>query len=639
MNNKPLLFLLLLAVFAASQSTLYAPAVDAAGNGILTTLEARAVAGSGGVFIDVEPYISVDTQESARTAVRIAAGKAGVSAGNYDVLYKIVADAEIVDGPSGGAALTLLAYAEFTGRAPRGDIAMTGTIERDGSIGKVAGISDKLDAVRKAGIKLFVVPFGQSRQGGVDLAMIAQREFNIQMAEARNFDELLAFAYSPDGSRVNSTASELPQLRLDALNSSLESQEFKKIVSSQRNKLAAAIAGLNASDAFAVEARRALNDSDYLLERGYYYSAANVVFTMKVALDAQRVQNYSKADFVTLVNALDGRVNAFRPANKTLENWQWVSGSQARFAWASLNVQDLQDSLALKQPRAMAEDYASALNWLDAADDLNAVAAQKGAGAALDEFAARGFSQGILGQANAVGDRVAAGADADIDWHLDAARQEFSGGDYLTSVFDSCFVISYYESGEAISNAIGQDDFDALKPDASAYGQMQASLWAELYYAHALYDSEEANRTGEFAYLTNAVKLRYLSECLRDKSANALVAIANPTALPSASPLPSMTVSAEITQDYGRDRWISLVGVLLLAAVIVILALAVKLRFSRQETGLTDDERMRRLDDLLLKGKISEAVYERLSSRYGRPAKRRAAAKAAPRNARKTRKK
>jgi len=54
---------------------------------------------------------------------------------------------------------------------------------------------------------------------------------------------------------------------------------------------------------------------------------------------------------------------------------------------------------------------------------------------------------------------------------------------------------------------------------------------------------------------------------------------------------------------------------------------------------LTDDERMRRLDDLLLKGKISEAVYERLSSRYGRPAKRRAAAKAAPRNARKTRKK
>ena len=40
--------------------------------------------------------------------------------------------------------------------------------------------ADKLDAVRSAGIKLFVVPYGQSTQGGVDLAATAEREFGIQ---------------------------------------------------------------------------------------------------------------------------------------------------------------------------------------------------------------------------------------------------------------------------------------------------------------------------------------------------------------------------------------------------------------------------------------------------------------------------
>ena len=135
-----------LAVFASALTTMYAPAVDANGQGMLTTIEARAIPGNGNVYIDIEPYISVDTQQSARTASRVAARLAGVDVSAYDLLYKVVANAEIIDGPSGGAVLTVLAYSEFTGRKPRQDLTITGTIEPDGSIGKISGVMEKAKA-------------------------------------------------------------------------------------------------------------------------------------------------------------------------------------------------------------------------------------------------------------------------------------------------------------------------------------------------------------------------------------------------------------------------------------------------------------------------------------------------------------
>ena len=88
-------------------------------------------------------------------------------------------EAEGFEGGSGGLALTLglldvLTPGELTGR---NRIAVTGTMEIDGTVGKVGGVTEKATAARRAGARYFLVPSGQAeeaaRGGGSTLTVIA----------------------------------------------------------------------------------------------------------------------------------------------------------------------------------------------------------------------------------------------------------------------------------------------------------------------------------------------------------------------------------------------------------------------------------------------------------------------------------
>jgi hypothetical protein len=612
--KKIVLFLLLASACLSALTTLQVPAVDSSGNGMITTFEARVVPGHGGVFMDVYPYISVDTQESARTAVRVAAAKAGVDYLKYDMLYTIIADAEIVDGPSGGAALVLLAYAEFVGEAPRGDLATTGTIERDGSIGKVSGVANKLDAVNRAGLKLFIVPAGQSKQGGVDLAALAWSEFGLQVVEARSLNELVDYAYSPEGSMVNASLFIVPPLIVRAIEPSSAVELMKGIVIQTQDALEADLVDLD-SEVLVEEVESALNDSRYLLEQGYYYSAANTAFLTRVGVDAFELaaSNITKPEFELMLDDLEDELNAFQAAPKTAENWEWVAGAEARREWARMKLSDLRDAFTLKKVTSMAEDYASAVNWLKAANDFNNAAKSIG-GIEFDEFLVRNLAEESLADANAVGDTLPAGVDSEIDWHLDAAREEFSNGEYLASVFDSCFVTSFDKAEGFVTGAIGED-FGVLSPDYDSFEEIKGSLWPELYYSHALYDVQEANRTGEFAYSMTAVKLRVLAECLKLKGKGVAITITLEPASPS--PKPSLFVVAATVSSKPLD-WGKWLGLGALAAAIIAAALILIALRSHYSTSkpLSNEERLHRLDDLLLRGRLSERTYERLRKKY-----------------------
>jgi hypothetical protein len=65
-----------------------------------------------------------------------------------------------IDGPSGGAALTVGTMAAITGAPIRPRIAMTGTIAPDGTVGKVSQVPAKVRAAKKAGYRTVLVPFG-----------------------------------------------------------------------------------------------------------------------------------------------------------------------------------------------------------------------------------------------------------------------------------------------------------------------------------------------------------------------------------------------------------------------------------------------------------------------------------------------
>jgi PDZ domain-containing protein len=84
----------------------------------------------------------------------------------YQVTYghDVEIDSGQVGGPSAGLAFTLgaidlLTPGDLTGGT---EVTATGTIRPDGSVGAIGGVQQKAAAVRRAGVKLFLVPSEQT---------------------------------------------------------------------------------------------------------------------------------------------------------------------------------------------------------------------------------------------------------------------------------------------------------------------------------------------------------------------------------------------------------------------------------------------------------------------------------------------
>lgn len=101
------------------------------------------------------------------------------AAGRFEFPVDVRIEAEGFEGGSAGLALTLglldvLTPGELTGR---NRIAVTGTMEIDGTVGKVGGVTEKATAARRAGARYLLVPSGQAeeavRGGGSALKVIA----------------------------------------------------------------------------------------------------------------------------------------------------------------------------------------------------------------------------------------------------------------------------------------------------------------------------------------------------------------------------------------------------------------------------------------------------------------------------------
>ncbi|MEM0360755.1 MAG: S16 family serine protease [Candidatus Diapherotrites archaeon] len=139
-------------------------AVAGDGTGIMSQAEVEIIEGKGRVLFSVNPFIEPDTQFSAETAKSVAEEFTKKSLSDKDIIYTITAgESRLVGGPSAGAALTLATIAAIEKKHLREDMAITGTIMANGSIGQIGGIVEKGTAAAKNGIKVFLVPPGQSK--------------------------------------------------------------------------------------------------------------------------------------------------------------------------------------------------------------------------------------------------------------------------------------------------------------------------------------------------------------------------------------------------------------------------------------------------------------------------------------------
>ncbi len=122
--------------------------------------------GSGEILVNTAIPTGVDFQSSAKTAVTVAQQITGINLAKKDVIFSISAeknqDLQAVDGGSAGGAMTVLLASEIAGKPINSKVLMTGTIEEDGTVGKIGGVAEKADAAGKYGAKIFLVPQGQA---------------------------------------------------------------------------------------------------------------------------------------------------------------------------------------------------------------------------------------------------------------------------------------------------------------------------------------------------------------------------------------------------------------------------------------------------------------------------------------------
>jgi uncharacterized protein len=194
--------------------TLNVPAVDNDGNGIVTIIKVEAKPGSGRTLVDINGILFfVDTQNSIQIAKVVAANLTHARLSDIDLIYSIQTNASVIEGPSAGAALTILTTAALEGKQLTHNVMITGTVNLDGSIGPVGGITAKANAAKDVGATLFLVPQGQGSQTtytpvqkceqiGVityctteyKASMIdVSKDLGIQVKEVRNIEDALPY--------------------------------------------------------------------------------------------------------------------------------------------------------------------------------------------------------------------------------------------------------------------------------------------------------------------------------------------------------------------------------------------------------------------------------------------------------------
>ncbi len=104
--------------------------------------------------------------------------------------FEVDIDTGEIGGPSAGLAFTLSLLDDLTegDLTPGRDIAVTGTIGVDGTVGPIGGLPQKVEAVKQTGVDVFLVP---ASQDDLDAAMAVAGD-DIEVIPVATVDEAIA---------------------------------------------------------------------------------------------------------------------------------------------------------------------------------------------------------------------------------------------------------------------------------------------------------------------------------------------------------------------------------------------------------------------------------------------------------------
>ncbi|HEX2055963.1 MAG TPA: S16 family serine protease [Nitrospiraceae bacterium] len=92
------------------------------------------------------------------------------------------------DGPSAGAAMAVGFIALFKGEPIHRGIALTGTLDPDGTVGPVGSLPDKVRAAAREGYRTILIPYGQLHHPEWNLVHLGM-ELNVEVKEVSTIEE------------------------------------------------------------------------------------------------------------------------------------------------------------------------------------------------------------------------------------------------------------------------------------------------------------------------------------------------------------------------------------------------------------------------------------------------------------------
>ena len=493
---KAVFVLLLLSVtITAQMASMPVPAVVLLGGGELVQIEVEIKDGNGGVYVLTDPLVGIQTQESAKTAFKVAGNVSGADLGKYDVLVRLkdYGNAKSVDGPSGGAAMTLLMLSILENKTIRSDLTATGTISGNKKIGEVGEVGKKTKAAADAGMKVILIPKNYDTFDKMVFSILGKR-WNISIIEVDNIEDAANLAFTSKGTLLSSNVMETnPRTRMNLTTTEINCtdchiNEFKELsekIISGNKALVAEIKGSNRSEFsyFLKSFDSDIQQSEDAETFNYVYTGANSAFLTSINLNFLRESNITPSTLRDRMLVVESCINSANRSKMTEENFEWVTGGDERLAWSRKKLEDIKElnySDDEETTLFVFKELLTAETWCKMSHEMFSTA-DKIAGTPVDESRLRYLASSRIAEGD---ERIKsfAGMDlGDAGWRFDAAKEEFDNGRYAAAIFDSDYLISTIEAVNQTNGFEGYASSEFNNP------QSWAGMWAALYENHAKY--------------------------------------------------------------------------------------------------------------------------------------------------------
>lgn len=389
-----LLVLLLLTVPVPAQQTLHAsdpvavhavavaPRPDGTLQGLTADVEATVLAdGWGRVFVDTRPLAETDMQGATRLAAQVAAQTRGMDWQDQDYLLVFRSGSPVIGGPSAGA-VTALAFTvalhnlhapDEALRVPP-DVAVTGTINPDGTLGPVGGVPEKAEGAAQAGLSRFVYPAGleetarSTPQGARPVHMdTVCDDLGLDCLAAATLGDVLAFVTGADLERpdapVPGTADYGDLLRPDVEGHAEDLEAALDSARARADDAPAAVRDRVADDLDA--ATRRLADARTALAGERYYSAATLTFQGRILAGQVEatVDLYTADDAEGVVQARLADCEAARDEAQTVAQAGDVDDWHGLYAVAAADTRAAETADLARQARQAYEEARRSSDW------------------------------------------------------------------------------------------------------------------------------------------------------------------------------------------------------------------------------------------------------------------------------------